>query len=324
MTDTWHTGLPDETWSKIQTELDAHFLQTAPWGAFQQAQGKQLFYASGKGWSWLAVLEKGRFGSRLYCPYGPTVSSAAALQPALKALVNCAQLQHVTYVRVEPQGKLNDAQRRKHGLRHAHRDIHPHITWIKDLTQPEDVLMAEMTSTNRNLHRTAAKKGLSFRASTNPADIAIFLEMIHEVAQRNAIQVHPDNYYQKMVNTLMPLDACKLYIAEHEGTPVATSLIFDSPSTRYYAHAAATFEARKIHPGTPLVSHMIFDAKVAGQKSFDFCGIAPPNQPNHRWAGFTRFKQSFGGSARDLGGTWELPVKKTVYRMYRTLTKLGR
>lgn len=322
MATTWHTDLPDKSWGKTQTAVGAHFLQTAPWAAFQQAQGKRLFYANDTGWSWLAIVEKGRFGTRLYCPYGPTVSSLAALRQALTVLAACAKQQHVDYVRIEPQGKLTERQLESLGLVRAHRNIQPHLTWIKDLAQPEAALLAEMTATNRNLHRTAEKKGLSFEISTNPDDTTIFLKLMHEVAQRNGITIHPDSYFELMTKTLMPLGACKLYVAKHEGSPVAASLVLDSPTTRYYAHAAAKFEARKLHPGTPLVSHMIFDAKAAGLKSFDFYGIAPPDQPNHRWAGFTRFKQSFGGTTHDMHGTWELPIKKLSYRFYRTLTNL--
>lgn len=318
---TWHSGLPEEDWDKKQTELQAHFLQTRAWATFQDALGRRIFYASGSGWSWLAVLEHTKLGSRLYCPYGPSARSKKQLQSALAALVDCAQSQHATYVRIEPTGLKSTADYRELGLHRARRNIQPELTWVKRLDLPEDELIAEMTATNRNLHRTAAKKGLSFQTSSNPADIKIFLAMMHEVAAKNSIQIHPDSYYQTMAETLMPLGALKLYIAKHDGKPVATSLVFDSPTTRYYAHAASRFEARKLHPGTPLVSHMILAAKQQGQQWFDFYGIAPPDQPNHRWAGFTRFKQSFGGEMRHFSGTWELPVQKLPYSLYRMLGK---
>ncbi len=320
----WHTGLPDKKWDKKQIQLGAHFLQMTPWAVFQVAQGKQVFYAANEEWSWLAVFERSRFGTRLYCPYGPTATSVTHLYDAIVALVACAKQQQVNYIRVEPQGNLTLRDLHTIGLRRAHRDIQPRLTWVKELSSDEDSLLADMTATNRNLHRTAAKKGISFRVSHDPKELPIFLGMMHEVAQHNRIHPHPDAYYQEMAETLMPLGALKLYIAEQKGQPVASSLIFDSPSTRYYAHAASLFEARKLHPGTPLVSHMIIDAKRNGQKWFDFYGIAPLDQPNHKWAGFTRFKQSFGGEVRDMHGTWELPVKKLSYSLYRTLGKFIR
>lgn len=315
---------PTNQWQQTQAKLNAHFLQQSAWGKFQHIQGKQVFYANGSNWSWLAILEPARFGSRLYCPYGPTAKNTAALKIALEALISCAKQNNAMHVRIEPQGPFNDSTLLKMGLRAAHRTIQPRYTFIKDLTKSEDALMSEMTSTNRNLWRTASNKGITFKHSTNPNDINVFLQMMHEVAARNDITIHKDNYYKTMAQTLMPLGAMQIFIADVQGKPAASSLVFEDSTTRYYAHAASHAQYRKLTPGTPLVSYMIFDAKNAGKKTFDFYGIAPPNQPNHRWAGFTKFKKSFGGQEIDQHGTWEIGVKKVPYEAYRLLARLVR
>lgn len=323
MTYTWDEQ-PSAEWLEQQKTMQAHLLQHREWGEFQVALGRKVFYSHGKGWNWLAILEKTRFSKRLYCPYGPTVTSTASLRTALEVLVACGKSLGVTYIRIEPQGPLKETDLRRLRLQPAHRDIQPHYTWVKDLRSDEATLLAEMSATNRNLYRTANNKNISFRISTTPKDVSIFLDMMHEVAGRNSITIHSDRYYEIMTKTLMPLGALKLYIAEHEGTPVATSLVLDSPSTRYYAHAASHAAARKLHPGTPLLAHMIFDAKLDGKTSFDFYGIAPPDQPNHRWAGFTQFKQSFGGHVVDMHGTWEFPCNFSAYMFYRIVTRAKR
>lgn len=320
---TWQTNTPTPEWNAAQEYLQAHILQRGEWGIFQQALGHIVFYAYGEGWSWLAILEKRRLGSRLYCPYGPTVTSAKALREALAALRACGTANAVTYLRVEPQGPLHERDLSRLGLLSAHRAIQPRYTWVKDLQASEEELLAEMSATNRNLYRTAGKKGLTFRVSTDPHETPLFIDMMHEVAGHNGITIHPDQYYKLMTKTLMPLDALKLYVAEHKGKPVATALVLDSPTTRYYAHAASFFAARKLHPGTPLVAQMIFDAKRDGKTAFDFYGIAPPDEPNHRWAGFTQFKQSFGGHIMHRHGTWELPCRSGAYGLYRAATHLA-
>lgn len=322
-TDAWHTGIPDESWTVNQQKLGAHFLQERMWGEFQHARGQRTFYAQGEGWSWLAILEQGKLNKRLYCPYGPTAVSHAALHAALVALMACAHSCGAAFIRVEPRGQ-NPAESglRGLGLRRAKRTVQPRFTFIKDLTRPQDELIAEMSATNRNLHRNAANKGLTFRGSSNPRDITILVNMLAEVAEHNRIRTHGPSYFTAMANTLMPPGAAKLFVAEHEGKPVAAALTFESATTRYYAHAGSKFAARKLHAGTPLVSHMIIDARAAGKQQFDFYGIAPPNEPNHPWNGFTAFKQSFGGQAIDHGGTWEMPIKKLSYALYRAAGKL--
>lgn len=317
----WQQGIPDDQWDVILFERKGHFLQSSHWAAFQQALGTEIYYASGKDWMCLALVERGRLGSRLYAPYGPTAANKKALMEALSALRQLALKLRLHFVRIEPMGVFSTKQLMALGLRRAEQDVQPRLTWVKDLTKPEDELLAEMSATNRNLHRTAAKKGLTFHRSVAVGDVHVLTDMIHDVARQTGITPHSDHYYEVMASTLLPRNAGVLYIAKHEDKPIACAFVFDSPTTRYYTHAGALYEFRRMHPGTPLVSTMIFDAKTSGQTAFDFVGVAPPDQPQHRWAGFSRFKQSFGGDYRSYNGTWELPINTFAYTMYRLILK---
>lgn len=318
---TWHPGTPDDLWDSHLFSIGGHFTQSSHWAAVQQALGVQTFFAQGDGWQALALLETGKLGARLYCPYGPTVDSPAALDVSLSALKQLAKQTGAAYIRIEPAGPVAPLQLTARGLRKAPHDTQPRYTWVKDLARPQEDLLAEMTSTNRNLYNTARKKGLTFKASHDPTDLPVFLNMIHEVAKHTGMQPHSDRRFEATVSTLMPRGAAKLYIAKHHSKPVASAIVYDSPTTRYYAHAASYHHARKLHPGSPLLATMIFDAKANNQTSFDFFGVAPPNQPGHKWSGFTHFKQSFGGELKEYTGTWELPAKALHYAAYRLAHK---
>lgn len=321
----WTEGIPGQEWDTVLTLAGGHFLQTGHWAAFQHALGRPVFYTYGATWQCLAILERSQAGTRLYCPYGPLATNSHGLAEALEALRHLAKTHHAVFVRVEPIIKISPAELRELGLHTAFKDIQPRLTWVQDLTQSEDELMNAATSTNRNLYRTHTNKGLLLRTSTNPDDMRFFIDMMGEVAVRNRIVQHSDHYYKTMAQVLMKRGAAKLYFTEHEGKPVASAFCFDSPTTRYYAHAAANFEARKLHPGTPLVLKMMFDAKADGKKQFDFVGVAPPDAPaSHRWAGLTKFKQSFGGDYKAYTGTWELPAQPVRYAAYRGIYWLSR
>lgn len=315
----WTEGIPGQEWDTALSLAGGHFLQSSHWAAFQQAVGRKVFYAYGTSWQCLAILESSRTGTRLYCPYGPLAKSPKSLAEALEALRQLAQQQKAVFVRLEPLVDISDAQLRELGLKAALKDIQPSLTWVQDLTKSQDELLADMTATNRNLWRNHTTKGLNLRISTNHSDMRHFISMMREVAGRNNILQHSDLYYRTMAKVLMKRGAGKLYLAEHNGKPVASAFCFDSPTTRYYAHAAAMFSARKLHPGTPLLVEMIMDAQVDGKKQFDFVGVAPADAPDtHRWKGLSKFKQSFGGDYKAYLGTWELPVKPLHYTVYRT------
>lgn len=316
----WHAGIPPQEWDAQQLDLAAHFLQGRAWALFQHNQGKQLYYGSGKHWSWIAILESNRFGSRLYVPYGPTASSPASLERAIEALKSCGEALKVDYIRLEPQAPNAKKALRQLRAKRAHRDIQPRHNLIKRLDRPDEELFGEMMSTNRRLYRRTAEAGFSFDISQDPADIRIFLDMIHQVAARTGIQPHSDKYFTVMAETLLPLQAASLVIAKHNGKPVSAALIYQNGHTRYYAHAASAEAARKLQPSVYLVGHLIFDAKAQGKKYFDYCGVAPPHAPKtHKLTGVSQFKRSFGGSEVEYAGTWEIPLHKARYQAYRLL-----
>lgn len=312
----WHTGTPDESWDDALFASGGHFLQSSHWAAFNIALGKQVFYARGEGWQALAILESSRTGTRLYCPYGPVATNESSLIAAFSALTKLARKHKALFVRTEPLLTNHKVALSDFKLKRALKDIQPAQTWVLNLRHTEDEIMGGFTPTNRNLYRTAKNKGLSFRASHEPADMQIFLQMIHDVASHTGMKPHSDRYYTTMAKVLLPRKAATLYIAEHEGNPVAAAFVFDAPNTRYYAHAGSLLTARKLHPGSPLLATMIFDAKKQGKGHFDFVGVSPVNVENHPWEGFTKFKKSFGGDYKFYSGTWELPTHP-LYRLYR-------
>lgn len=310
----WLVGVPDASWDTDLFAAGGHFLQSSHWAAFNDALDTRIFYARGAGWFCLALLQVSRTGRRLYCPYGPLARDKKSFAAALAALTQLARAQSALFVRLEPIAPINNLPDYK--LKKALKNIQPPQTWLQDLTKSKDELLADLTATNRNLYNTAIKKGLHFYASSEPKDMIIFLQMIHDVARHTGMKPHSDHYYQTMADVLLPRKAASLYIAEHQGLPVAAAFVFDSPTTRYYAHAGNLLSARKLHPGSPLVTTMLLDAKKNGQYRFDFVGVAPQDQLNHPWAGFTKFKQSFGGAYHQYLGTWEMATHP-LYRLYR-------
>jgi lipid II:glycine glycyltransferase (peptidoglycan interpeptide bridge formation enzyme) len=301
-------------------------LQSAAWATFQRSLGKKVFEGTGDGFTFLAIQEKTPLGSYLYTPYGPAAEDTPALGRALEALAALAKAEGAHYVRVEPVGAdLGSdpaAVLSGLGLVKAPVDIQPHLTWMLDLTQDEDAILAGMRSTSRNLYRNIHKKGVTFETSTNPDDIAILLGFLHDVSERADFKAQSDDYLEHAARTLMPAGAARIFIAKLDGTPIAAALSYDTGTTRVYAHAAADDNHRKLNAGIPLVVNMMMDAKEAGMSLFDMWGVSPEDEPDHKWAGFSRFKRSFGGFEVAYPGSWDLPVNKTMHTAYGLARRL--
>ena len=301
--------------------LGAHFLQSEAWGQFQGSLGRTVVRGQGDGWSVLAILEKGRINSRLYAPYGPTVVDEVALEKALLFLTAEARRLGATFVRIEPIGGIDTESlmaRRLVKVNH----VQPSLTWRLDLTPGIDAVVAGTAKSVRSRYRNFEKKGLSFRRSSDPGEIGYLTDLMAGVAERNKIRPHPPSYFEAQARQLLPSGAASLYFVEYEGAVVAASLSYDDDVRRYYAHAAAADSARSLAPGVFLVMGMIADAVSSGLREFDFYGIAPADQPDHPWAGFSEFKRSFGGYDVPFVGTWELPVKPAGYAVYRLLRRV--
>jgi lipid II:glycine glycyltransferase (peptidoglycan interpeptide bridge formation enzyme) len=230
------------------------------------------------------------------------------------------------FVRVEPvtagfTAAEADAVLRSRGLQPAPVSQQPELSWIVDLDRDFKDVLADMKPANRNLYRNIHKKGVTFRSSQDPAEIAVLLEFLHMTAARNGFKPQSDEYLSQVARSLMPAGAATLFIAELDGHPIAAALAYDSADTRTYAHAALDDTHRKLSAGIPLLVTLIADAQAKGLKHVDLWGVAPADQPDHKWAGFTAFKKSFGGRGIVYPGTWDLPVRKVRYGSYQLARK---
>ncbi|MFJ5955529.1 lipid II:glycine glycyltransferase FemX [Paenarthrobacter sp. NPDC092416] len=303
------------------------FLQTPAWAAVQRSLGRRVHEQSGPGWSFLAVEEKNPAGKVLYAPYGPIAKSLEAFDAATAALVALARKERAVFVRMEPVEagfSASDAGPllRARGLQPAPVNQQPELSWIVDLDGDFKDVLAGMKPTNRNLYRNIHKKGVTFRASQDPADISVLLHFLHLTAARNGFKPQSDSYLTQVAESLLPAGAGTLFIAELEGQPIAAAFAYDSADTRTYAHAALDDTHRKLSAGIPLLVTLMADAKEKGLKHVDLWGVAPEDQPDHKWAGFTSFKKSFGGREVAYPGTWDLPVNKLRYTAYQLARSL--
>lgn len=306
--------------------MNQHFLQSESWQAFQEALGRTTFRRSGEGWEYLAVLECGTGHTRLYCPYGPTARDEAAFTAALESLVQLGRQHRATFVRVEPTDPAYaDYLRTRRWRKVTYQQLQPEHSHLLDLTQPTDELIAQMAQPVRNIYRNYHKKGVTVHHSSNPQDIDILLTFVHEVAQRTGIRPHSDAYFRQQAKILFPRGAAQLWYATLDDQPIAAALLYSSDTTLYYAHAGASGqpEHRKLNAGTALLAEAIIDAQKRGLTTVDLYGIAPDNAPpSHPWAGFTRFKRSFGGHDVTFAGAWDLPLRSLPYWLYRTYQAL--
>lgn len=301
--------------------MKQHFLQSDAWERFQHTLGNETIRRSGDGWSYLAIIENGGGLTRLYCPYGPTFETPLALDAALESLKTEAKKIGAAFVRVQPFGALlGKLETKSRGMKPISYS-QPVATRVIDLAPPLDELIANISQSKRSVVRNYTCKGLVYRTSTDAADIEKLLPLLHDIADRNRISVHSDNYLRKQAKALLPSNG-SLHFIELNGTPVSGALLFEDEQTCYYAHAGTAAEHYKLQANTALVGEMMAYAKNSGKVWFDMYGIAPTNDPGHPWSGISDFKASFGGEVVRYNATYDIPLKKASYFTYSLLRTL--
>jgi lipid II:glycine glycyltransferase (peptidoglycan interpeptide bridge formation enzyme) len=201
--------------------------------------------------------------------------------------------------------------------------VQPQHTLVLDLHRSEEELRGEMLSGRRRSINAATRKGISIQRTRESVEVEEFLRLIHRTGERNRFDPHADAYYRTVCTTLFGLGAASLYLAKVEGVSVAGVIAFESASTGYYAHAADDPErSRQIVAAAPLAWQIVRDCRAEGRTAFDFWGVIPDDSADHPWAGFSRFKKTFGGRMITRPGTFDLPLRPLRYRAYQAAREM--
>lgn len=178
-------------------------------------------------------------------------------------------------------------------------------------------MLAQMHEKTRYNIRLAERKGVAVRQSTDEKDIDTFISLTRVTAKRDGITAYSDAHFRAMVRTLGDAGLGTLFLAEHDGNVLAVNFVVSYGDTVTYLHGASGNENRNLMAPHLLQWRQMEWAMEQGKHWYDFWGIAPSDQPNHKWAGITRFKRGFGGEERRYAHALELPLRMTLYAFVR-------
>lgn len=301
---------------------ETNFLQSPAWADFHRKLKQEVLEKKADHYRYVAIVERGQLSNRLYCPLGPVADDLPSLKLALDDLAEEAKKRKLDFVRIEPTlTDLTASDLCKLGLVKSRRDIQPPHSVANDVSVDDKQIEAELSQTARRYARKCDKAGITYRVSYEPTDIKYFIDLIHEVAARTGMHPYDDMYFQQIAAFMFPKKSAGLLLAEMDSQVIAAIIFYTDGTTMMYTHAANSTKYRKYSPATGLGLYALKFAHQQGCKVFDWCGVAPAEDDGNprwkSWAGFTHFKLSFGGTRIDRLGTWELPVRKIRYRIYR-------
>ena len=336
--------MPEISTSEWETFLggypDAHLLQTRAWGDLKASFGWEVHrvLSTDKDPVGAQVLTR-RFFSGLslaYIPKGPVIRGGRVesesqvrhmwqkLWPELDAL---CQRKGCVFLKVEPDlwesPTENQSPVLPPGFFMSPQAIQPLRTFVIDLREDEEILLARMKQKTRYNIRLALKRGVVVRPLAN---LEMFYELMEATGKRDEFEVHSLNYYRRCYELFHPLGGCELLVAEYAHEPLAALMIFARGKRAWYFYGASSKEHREWMPTYLLQWEAMRWARTRGCIEYDLWGVPDfdeeilegefTKRSDGLW-GVYRFKRGFGGKLRRAMGAWDRPYKPIFYYFYR-------
>jgi lipid II:glycine glycyltransferase (peptidoglycan interpeptide bridge formation enzyme) len=306
----------------VTSRVEANFLQSWNWGVFQERLGKRVVRLGvySKTGEVLAVaqgvLERARRGSYLAVAGGPLVawSNEAAVSALFAGLQQWARVAKCSFIRFRPQA-LDSVELQNQvqllGARSAPMHVTADLTLQLDLTLSESELLAQMRKNTRGEIRKAERLGLRVELSSDPERIERFYQIQLEVAEKHHFIPFARNFLREQFATFAAAGQALLISTYQDQELLAEAFVIFYNGEAVYHYGISTEANRKL-PGSYLGQWAaIHEAKRRGCKIYNFWGVAPENQLEHRFAGVSLFKRGFGGQevqylpAHDIPLSWQ-------------------
>jgi lipid II:glycine glycyltransferase (peptidoglycan interpeptide bridge formation enzyme) len=227
------------------------------------------------------------------------------------------------FLKIEPDAwEDNQLQITNHELRISPHNIQPPRTITINIKEDEEQILARMKPKCRYNIRLAEKKGITVRAWD---DIEAFHQMMLITGGRDNFGVHSKEYYQRAYDLFHPKGICELLVAEFEGKPLASLMVFANGKRAWYVYGASNNEERNRMPTYLLQWEAIRWAKSKGCEEYDLWGVPDENEETLEaqfesrhdglW-GVYRFKRGFGGELKRAAQALDKVYNPLLYWMY--------
>jgi lipid II:glycine glycyltransferase (peptidoglycan interpeptide bridge formation enzyme) len=318
-------------WNQFLTKFpNAHLLQMGEWGELKKDFG----------WKPVRFILNNEVGAQILfrrLPLGLTLGYMpkpvfseqlpASSDQFWREVDSICKKNRAIFLKIEPDtwedsSTVDQLRIANYELRTSPHNIQPPRTVILDITKGEEEILAGMKQKTRYNIRLAEKKGVTVRAWD---DIAAFHEMMTVTGGRDGFGVHSKEYYRRAYELFHPKGTCELLLAEYEGKPLASLMVFANGRRAWYVYGASNNEERNRMPTYLLQWEAIRWAKARGCEEYDLWGVPDENEETLEaqfesrhdglW-GVYRFKRGFGGQLKRAAQALDRVYNPLLYWIY--------
>jgi peptidoglycan pentaglycine glycine transferase (the first glycine) len=274
--------------------------------------------------------------SMVYVPKGPLLDDwgdAALRQRVFEDLMAIAKRERAIFIKIDPDVRLgtgipghsdetNDLigeavlhDLRACGWHYSGEQIQFANTFMIDLGQDEEQLLARLKQKTRYNIRLAERKGVEIRPGS-VADMELLYHLYAETSLRDGFVIRSFDYYQALWSAFLKAGMARIFIAEVDREPVAALVLFLFQRKAWFLYGMSRDTHREKMPNYLLQWEAIRQCKRAGCLVYDLWGAPYQFVETDPLWGVYRFKEGLGGQVVRHIGAWDLPVQQTRYRLF--------
>ena len=250
----------------------------------------------------------------LYAPRGPVcdLSEREVFENLLAGAREVARLNRGYAFRIDPDILIGDAFSAlagQLGFRvflggDGFETIQPRFNYRIYLDgRDEDALLANMTQQTRRNVRIAQKRGVEVHVRGAEA-LDEFMPLMAATGARDGFTVRGRGYFEQLLGALG--EHCRLYMAYHEGQPLAGAITTNYAGKCCYLYGASGNEHRNLMPTYLVQWEMLRWAAQTGCSVYDFQGVSGNlTEEGNPLYGLYRFKKGFGGTLDEGAGEFD-------------------
>ena len=313
-----------ETWNnRIVHFPEANFLQSWQYGETQIEVGHQVLRYEitddnkSVGLVQVAIknAKRGRF---MEIAGGPLIDwgNLSLVSDTIAALKGLGREQNCVFVRFRAQCPDTEDLRevlQKLGCKLSPMHVTADHTSIIDLRPSLDQLLTNMRQQTRYEINRSARRGITVETAKDASFIDEFYQIQSETARRQGFIPPSKRYLNALYENFG--EHIKLYRASKDSALLNLAIVVNFGHEAAYLEAASTEDARREPGSYAIIWQAIRDAKSENLERFNLWGIAPPNSPNHRYAGVTTFKHGFGGNDMAYLPPHDIVIKPLHYQL---------
>lgn len=289
-------------------------LQTSEWAELKAKWGIQTKEIAGH-FTNRRTLPAGQ--SLIYLPEISGIANINQIKSALQPEIDAKKPIFVRFEFTENASEDNKKTLSAAGLTKSFEEMQPKWRQIININQSNENILAQMKQKGRYNIKVASRHNVSVSVGTGVDRIDQFYKLYLETAAREGISSRPEQYFADLVDILSKNDYVAVFVASLGEEFLAAAIVTFYDGVASYLYGGSSSEHRSAMAPYALHWEVMKFAKERGCHSYDMLGRSAPETEQGSWAGVTRFKEQFGGSAVEVEGSWDWVIKPTWYRMFK-------